>query len=131
MKSKISVPAEQVYFTYGRLSPAAIAFAPIVLPVPAGPRSRKFRICIGLPVVSFACLQISTTSSGTTYHSGSFGISDCSSDEKVRLSNSYCPTKSLSSTIVLAFLIVAGPVFAKIVNSPAKTEVGVNDPESI
>ena len=45
MKSKISVPAEQVYFTYGKLSPAAIAFAPIF-----GNRTvtRRVRIFIGI-----------------------------------------------------------------------------------
>ena len=41
-----------------------MALAPMVLPVPAGPRSRKFRIWVGLPVVSLACLQMSTTSGG-------------------------------------------------------------------
>ena len=101
-KSKISVLAEQVYFIYGRPSPAAMAFAPIVLPVPAGPRSRKFRICMDLPVVALACLQMSTTSFGMMYHSGSFGISIVSCGVKVRLFSTYCPSKSAWSMVSVA-----------------------------
>ena len=116
---------------YGNPSPAAIAFAPIVLPVPAGPRKRKLRICIGLPVVIFACLHISTTSSGMMYQSGRVGTSCFSIGESVLACSSYLPTKSECSTKELAFFIVAGPVFANIVNSPATTLVGIKLPESI
>ena len=116
---------------YGSPSPAAMAFAPMVLPVPAGPRNRKFRICMGRPVVFCACLQISTTSGGMIYHSGSFGIRLSSNALKVRPGvRGYLPTKSVCSTTTSAFLITAGPVLAKIVNSPAVTLVGTKDPES-
>ena len=131
IKRNISVLAEQVYFMYGSPSPAAMAFAPMVLPVPAGPRNRKFRICMGRPVVFCACLQISTTSGGMIYHSGSFGIRLSSNALKVRPGvRGYLPTKSVCSTTTPAFLITAGPVLAKIVNSPAVTLVGTKDPES-
>ena len=130
-KSKISVPAEQVYFIYGKFSPAAIALAPIVLPVPAGPRNRKLRICIGFPVVSCACLQISTTSSGMMYQAGSAGINDCSTALKLLLPNSYLPTKSSCSTNVVALPMVTRAVFAIMTNSPATTDFGSKRPESI
>lgn len=38
-------------FIFNKCNPAAIARAPCVLPVPAGPRIRKFRICIDLSSV--------------------------------------------------------------------------------
>ena len=83
------------------------------------------------PVVFCACVQISTTSRGMMYHSGSFGIRLCSTGLSLRPGVSrYLPTKSECSITVLAFLITAGPVFAKIVNSPAVTLVGVKKPES-
>ena len=129
-KSNTSVEAEQVYFIYGRCKPAAIALAPWVLPVPAGPRKRKLRICMGFPVVLKACLQMSTTSSGMMYHSSSLGTIVSSSIERIRPPDSlYCPTKSLWSMASFAADTVTRPVFAKMVNSPAKTALGVYAPE--
>ena len=43
----------------------------------------KFRMGWKLPVVSFACLQIVTTSGGITYQSASLGIISSSFGEKV------------------------------------------------
>ena len=116
---------------YGRPSPVAMALAPMVLPVPAGPRSRKLRMGMALLLVAWAWRQMLTTSGGIMYHSGSSGTSERSKALSVRVSSStYLPTKSAWSITGPAALISLCPVRAKMVNSPAITLVGVNAPES-
>ncbi len=108
-----------------------MAFAPMVLPVPAGPRRRKFRILVGLPVVSWACLQMSTASWGMMYHSGRMGTWARSAGLSTRLGfNTYWPIKSLWSMTFVGLCTIGSPFWVKMVNSPASTSVGWYSPES-
>ena len=130
-KSKISVFAEQVYFTYGKPSPAAIACAPMVLPVPAGPRKRKLRMGMAFSLVLTACWQMPTTSLGMMYHAGSLGTSSFSRALRLRPGlMGYCPTKSLCSIRTAGLYTGAGPVWAMMENSPHTTVCGIYLPAS-
>ena len=131
MKSNISVLAEQVYLTYGRPSPAAMAWAPMVLPVPAGPRRRKLRMGMAFSLVLTACWQMLTTSFGMTYHAGSFGTSSFSRALRLRLGlMGYFPTKSQCSIRTVGLYTGAGPVCAMMENSPHTTVCGMYLPAS-
>ena len=73
-----------------------MARAPSVFPVPAGPRKRKLRMGSALPVDCLACLQMVTTSSGSTYQGARTGTRLCSKGVSTRVvSSTYFPTKSL------------------------------------
>ena len=82
--------------TLRRPRPAAMAFAPSVLPVPAGPRSRKFRILAVFPLDAMACLQTLITCFGRMYHGSNMGIRPDSLGFNTRAGfRVYFPAKSL------------------------------------
>ena len=84
-----------------------------------------------LPVDCLACLQMVTTSSGSTYHGARTGTRLCSNGVSTRVgSSTYFPTKSLWGVAGVISSFSGILLLARIVNIPATTVSGRKLPES-
>ena len=85
-----------------------------------------------LPVDCLACLQMVTTSSGSTYQGARTGTRLCSKGVSTRVeSSTYFPTKSLWGVAGLISSFSGTVLLARMVNIPATTVSGRKFPESI